>query len=185
MDDKAIMDLYWARSENAISETASKYGAYCYTIAYNILSSREDSEESVNDTYLAAWNTMPPKRPDHLAAFLGKMTRYISLDRWKKRSRVKRGGGEVPLCLEELENCVSGRESTEDAVIRKETLAGLNRFLDALPEAERKVFLCRYWYLDPIADIAERFGFTQSKTASMLHRTRGKLNKYLAKEGLL
>lgn len=185
MDDNAIIDLYWNRSETAISETASKYGAYCYTIAYNILSSREDSEESVNDTYLAAWNTMPPKRPDFLAAFLGKMTRYISLDRWKKRSRIKRGGGEVPLCLEELEGCVSGQESTEDSVIRKQMLAGLNRFLQNLPETERKVFLCRYWYLDPVADIAERFGFTQSKTTSMLHRIRGKLNKYLAKEGLL
>lgn len=185
MDDKAIIDLYWARSENAISETSAKYGGYCYTIAYNILSNREDSEESVNDTYLAAWNTMPPRRPSALAAFLGKMTRYISLDHWKKRSRLKRGGGEVDLCLDELEGCVSGQESTEDAAIRKETLSAVNRFLDSLPETERKVFLCRYWYLDPVADIAQRFGFTESKTASMLHRTRGKLNKFLAKEGLL
>ncbi|MBQ8621573.1 MAG: sigma-70 family RNA polymerase sigma factor [Oscillospiraceae bacterium] len=185
MDDKAILDLYWARSENAISETSAKYGAYCYTIAYNILSNREDSEESVNDTYLAAWNTMPPRRPSVLAAFLGKMTRYISLDRWKQRSRLKRGGGEVPLCLDELEECVSGGETAEDTLIRKEALASVNRFLDSLPETERKVFLCRYWYLDPVANIAQRFGFTESKTASMLHRTRGKLNNYLAKEGLL
>lgn len=184
MDDNGILDLYWARSENAISETAAKYGAYCYSIAFNILSNREDSEESVNDTYLAAWNTIPPRRPSVLAAFLGKMTRYISLDHWKKRSRLKRGGGEVDLCLEELEECVSGRESTEDAVLQKELLNGVNCFLDKLPETERKVFLCRYWYLDPVADIARRFGFTESKTLSMLHRTRGKLNTYLAKEGL-
>lgn len=182
MDDKAIMDLYWARSENAISETASKYGAYCYTIAYNILSNREDSEESVNDAYLAAWNTMPPKRPSRLAAYLGKITRYISLDRWKQRSRLKRGGGEVPLCLEELEGCLSGRESLEDSLIRKETLACVNRFLEELPETERKVFLCRYWYFDPVAQIAERFGFSQSKVLSMLHRTREKLGKFLTKE---
>lgn len=184
MDDKAIIDLYWTRSENAISETAAKYGGYCYTIAYNILSNREDSEESVNDTYLAAWNTMPPRRPSVLAAFLGKMTRYISLDHWKKRSRLKRGGGETELCLEELEGCISGTESIENEMIRKETLASVNKFLDTLPETERKVFLCRYWYLDPVADIAQRFGFTESKTASMLHRTRGKLQKYLTKEGL-
>lgn len=184
MDDKAIIDLYWTRSENAISETAAKYGGYCYTIAYNILSNREDSEESVNDTYLAAWNTMPPRRPSVLAAFLGKMTRYISLDHWKKRSRLKRGGGETELCLEELEGCISGTESIEYEMIRKETLASVNKFLDTLPETERKVFLCRYWYLDPVADIAQRFGFTESKTASMLHRTRGKLQKHLTKEGL-
>lgn len=182
MDDKGILDLYWSRSERAISETAGKYGAYCYTIANNILSSWEDAEESVNDTYLAAWNAMPPKRPSCLPAFLGKITRYISLDRWKQRSRLKRGGGEVTLCLEELEGCLSGKESLEDALIRKETLASVNRFLAALPETERKVFLCRYWYLDPVAQIAERFGFSQSKVHSMLHRTREKLGKHLKKE---
>ena len=184
MDDNAIMDLYWARSEKAISETAARYGNYCYAIAYNILSNREDSEESVNDTYLAAWNNMPPKRPSLLGAFLGKLTRYISLDRWKQRSRLKRGGGEVPLCLDELEDCVSGRESTEDDVIRKETIASVNRFLDSLSETERRIFLCRYWYLDSVDAIADRFGFSQSKTASILHRIRGKLNKQLEKEGL-
>lgn len=184
MDDNQIIDLYWARSENAIAETASKYGAYCHSIASNILNDPQDAEESVNDTYLAAWNTMPPKRPSLLAAFLGKITRYISLDRWKQRSRLKRGGGEVPLCLEELEDCVSGRESTEDAVLRKELLSGINCFLEKLPPMERKVFLCRYWYLDSVQEIAQRFGFSQSKTASMLHRIRGKLNRYLEKEGL-
>lgn len=184
MDDKAILDLYWTRSERAISETSAKYGGYCYAIAYNILSSREDAEESVNDAYLAAWNTMPPKRPAVLSAFLGKMTRFISLDRWKQRSRDKRGGGQVPLCLEELADCVCGQESVENDVLRKELLNAVNRFLEKLPEGERKVFLCRYWYLDPVEDIAARFGFTRSKTASMLRRTREKLTAYLTKEGL-
>lgn len=184
MEDKAILDLYWARAEKALSETAVKYGAYCYTIAYNILSNKEDSEESVNDTYLAAWNTMPPTRPASLSAFLGKMTRYISLDRWKQRSRRKRGGGEVAACLDELAECVSDSASLEDSLIRKETLASVNRFLGGLPEAERKVFVCRYWYADPVADIAAQFGFSQSKTASMLSRTRAKLNQHLIKEGL-
>jgi len=185
MDDKAILDLYWARSEKAISETDAKYGAYCFCIANNILNNQEDSEESVNDTYLAAWNSMPPKRPAILSAFLGKMTRYISLDHWKKCSRLKRGGGEVALCLEELENCVSGHESTEDKLIRKETIAALNRFLDTLSEAERKIFLCRYWYLEPVKDIAQRFSLSPNRTSVMLRRIRQKLNVFLAKEGLL
>ena len=185
MDDKAILDLYWSRSENAISETDSKYGAYCFTIAYNILNNREDSEESVSDTYLAAWNSMPPKRPAVLSAFLGKITRYLSLDRWKKRSRLKRGSGEIELCLEELQDCVSGQDSAEDTVIRKETLAAVNRFLSTLSETERKVFLCRYWYLDSVKDIAERFGFSPNRISVLLRRIRQKLNTYLTKEGLL
>lgn len=185
MDDKAILDLYWSRSEKAISETDAKYGAYCFYIAYNILNNREDSEESVSDTYLAAWNSMPPKRPAVLSAFLGKITRYISLDHWKKRSRLKRGGGEIDLCLEELQDCVSGQSSAEDAIIRKETLAAVNRFLSTLSETERKVFLCRYWYLDPVKDIAERFGFSPNRISVLLRRIRQKLNTHLAKEGLL
>lgn len=185
MDDKAILDLYWSRSENAISETDSKYGAYCFCIANNILNNREDSEESVSDTYLAAWNSMPPKRPAMLSAFLGKITRYISLDRWKKRSRLKRGGGEVELCLEELQECVSGQETTEDAVARKETIAAVNSFLTTLSETERKIFLCRYWYLDPVQEIADHFSLSPNRVSVMLRRTRQKLYGFLEKEGLL
>ena len=183
MEDGTIIELYWERSEDAITQTSVKYGGYCYSIAYNILFNKEDSEESVNDTYLAAWNTIPPRRPQILAAFLGKLTRYISLDRWRNRTAAKRGGGEVPLVLDELEECVSGEDSAEKAYLQKEFARELNRFLDHLPEVERKVFLCRYWYMDSIGDIAGRFGFSESKVASMLHRTRGKLRKMLEKEG--
>ena len=184
MEDHAIIELYWERSEDAISKTAAKYGGYCYTIAYNILSNNEDAEESVNDTWLAAWNTMPPRRPKLLAAFLGKMTRYISLDRWKNRTARKRGGGEVPLVLEELEECISGEDSVEKEYLQKEFAKSLNQFVENLPDVERKVFLCRYWYMDSIETIAERFGFSESKVASMLHRTRGKLRKMLEQEGI-
>ena len=184
MDDNKIIELYWNRSEKAISETATKYGGYCYTIAYNILSNSEDSEESVNDTWLAAWNTMPPKRPKLLAAFLGKMTRYISLDRWKNRIAAKRGGGAVPLVLEELEECISGEDSVEGEYLKKEFAMMMNQFMENLPETERKVFMCRYWYMDSIEDIAERFSFSESKVTSMLHRTRGKLRKMLEQEGI-
>jgi len=184
MEDHAIIELYWERSEDAISKTAAKYGGYCYTIAYNILSNNEDAEESVNDTWLAAWNTMPPRRPKLLAAFLGKMTRYISLDRWKNRTARKRGGGEVPLVLEELEECISGEDSVEKEYLQKEFAESLNQFVENLPDVERKVFLCRYWYMDSIETIAEHFGFSESKVASMLHRTRGKLRKMLEQEGI-
>lgn len=144
MDDNRIVDLYWKRSEQAITETSMKYGKYCYAIAYNILYNNEDSEESVNDTYLAAWNSMPPKRPDILSAFLGKITRYISIDRWKNRMALKRGGGEITLVLEELEECVSAKMSVEEEYLKKELLEDINQFLADLPETERKVFMYRY-----------------------------------------
>lgn len=183
MEDEQIVALYFDRSEQAILETDAKYGRYCYSIAYNILTNREDSEESVSDTYMAAWKTIPPRHPSVLATFLGKITRRLSIDRWRSRSAYKRGGGEIILALEELGECVSGEESPEQVYLRKEQAVAINRFLGNLPETERSVFLCRYWYLDPVADIAEYFGFTQSKVNSMLHRTRKKLRKALEKEG--
>ena len=183
MDDKSIIDLYLDRSEQAISETSVKYGKYCFSIAFNILSDKEDSEESVNDTYLAAWNNIPPRVPSILSTFLGKITRNISLNRWKSRRAYKRRGGEVPLALDELEECISTGERVEETFEKKELLRSMNRFLDALPDTERNLFVCRYWYLDPIHDIAQRFGFTESKVTSMLHRIRGKLRKHLEKEG--
>lgn len=185
MDDQAIVELYWTRSERALAETDAKYGAYCYSIAYNILTNREDAEESVSDAYLAAWSTIPPKRPVRLSTFLGKLTRRISIDRWRKRTADKRGGGETDLVLEELENCIAGNQNVESAYIRKELAAVINRFLDSLTQTERNVFLCRYWYLDSVADIASYFGFSQSKVASMLHRMRKKLRVQLEKEECL
>ncbi len=179
-----ILDLFFKRSEQAIVETDRKFGGYCYSIAYNILANREDSEESVSDTYMAAWNTIPPRRPKFFSAFLGKLTRHISIDRWRKRSAKKRGGGELILALEELDDCVDVH-STERDFQRKELIRTLNQFLMSLPETERNVFLCRYWYLDPVQKIAEYTGFSQSKVTSMLHRTRGKLRKTLNEEGLL
>lgn len=183
MDDDRIVALYWSRSEAAITETAAKYGSYLRSISFSILGSREDAQECVNDTYHDAWNAMPPHRPSVLSAFLGKITRRISIDRWRKRNAEKRGGGELPLALEELEECVSGSGSVEDEVQRKELEQLLDRFLDALPVTERRVFLRRYWYLDSVQSIAWQFGFSRSKTASMLHRTRAKLRALLEKEG--
>ena len=182
MENQGIIALFFERSEQAIEETDKKYGGYCYSIAYNILSNREDSEESVSDTYLSAWNTIPPRRPNFLSAFLAKMTRHISIDRWRKRSAKKRGGGEIILALEELEDCVDS-SSAETEYEKKELSRVLNQFLSSLPETERNVFLCRYWYLDSIQTISEVSGFSQSKVTSMLHRLRGKLRKKLSEEG--
>lgn len=183
MEDKEIIDLYLAREERAIQETDGKYGKYCFSIANNILESPEDSQECVSDTYLAAWNNIPPRLPAVLATFLGKITRNISLNRWRNRSAYKRGGGQVTLALEELEECLTTGESAEDKVMKKELLRSLNRFLGGLPDTERNIFVCRYWYLDSTEDIASRFGFSKSKVTSMLHRTRGKLRRHLEKEG--
>lgn len=185
MDDQGIIELYFARSEDAISETRTKYGRYCYSIAYNILTNNEDAEESVSDTYLTAWNAIPPRRPAILPAFLGKITRHNAINRWNARSAYKRGGGEMPLALEELEECVSDGLSVEERFAYKETLRVFRQFLTTLPETERNVFLRRYWCLDPVAGIAESFGFSESKVKSMLHRTRGKLHRTLEREGLL
>lgn len=184
MEDNQIIKLYFDRSEQAIKETDTKYGGYCYSIAYNILSNQEDAEESVSDTYLSAWNAMPPRRPTALAAFLGKITRNNSIDRWRKHRAFKRGEGQIEIALEELSECVSGTESAEDAAIRKEVLASLNRFLGTLKDTERSVFLCRYWYLDSTEEIAEKSGFSVSKVKSMLLRIRRRLYTQLKAEGL-
>lgn len=183
MDDKSIVDLYFSRDQEAITQTDKKYGHYCYRIAYNILTNREDAEESVSDTYVAAWRAIPPRRPSVLSTFLGKITRHIAIDRWRERNASKRGGGEVPLALEELQDCVAGMQNVEMDYERKEIINAYVKFLDALPATERRVFLCRYWYVDSVEAIADKFGFSQSKVKTMLHRTRAKLRKQLAEEG--
>lgn len=185
MDDRQIVDLYWARDESALRETAVKYGNYCRSIAYTILKDKQDAEESVNDTYLDAWNAMPPNRPSVLSAFLGKITRRISIDRRRARSAKKRGGDEITLALEELDECIHGSHDVELQIQRNELVSVIHRFISTLPETERRIFLLRYWYLESIQAIAARYGFTQSKVASMLHHIRGKLRKLLDKEGYI
>lgn len=185
MNDEEIIDLFWNRSEKAISETDARYGRYCHSIAFQILGNKEDAEECVSDAYLSAWNAIPPRRPAVLSVFLGRLTRQAAIDRWRTRSREKRGGGEIPLALEELAEVVGDAQSPETAVLEKELAFGVNRFLDGLPPMERGIFLCRYWYLDSVSDIAERTGFSPAKVASLLFRLRGKLKKQLMKEGLI
>ena len=183
MEDARIVALYWARDEKAIAESAVKYGAYCHAIARQILTSREDAEESVNDTWVGAWNSMPPHRPELLSAFLGKITRRISLKRRRDRSAEKRGGGQVELALDELGECVGA--AADEALEEIELARLIDAFLDALPDTEQRVFVCRYWYLDSIADISKRFGYSESKVKSMLYRIRGRLRVKLEQEGVI
>ena len=183
MEDSRIVDLYWQRDESAISETATKYGKYLHSISYQILADMDDADECVNDTYHAAWQAMPPHRPSVLSTFLGKITRRISIDLWRKNNADKRGKGEVFLALEELEECISGNDNVEDEVERQELQKKLNVFLKHLPDTERRVFMCRYWYMDSISDIVKQFGYSESKIKSMLYRTRKKLRTMLEKEG--
>lgn len=185
MDDLQIIDLYWKRSESAIAETDAKYGKFCYGLAMNALNNREDAEESVSDTYLATWNALPPNRPTYLMAFLGKLTRRIAIDRWRGLSAQKRGGGQIPLCLDELAECASTAPSIEEAAVSKEACAALNLLLDQLPQEERTIFVRRYFLMDPVADISRSFGYTEDKVRSMLGRTRKKLYTRLTKEGYL
>ena len=184
MDDGQIIDLYWARSETAISETANKYSKYCHAIAFNILHSNEDSEECVNDTYMRAWDAMPPKRPNRLSTFLGKITRNLSLNKYEKYAAEKRGCGQVPLALDELQDCVPAAGNVEQTIEDAELIAIFNRFLAALPTDTRKVFMQRYWYLCPIKEIAEDYSFSESKVKMTLLRARNELKQILEKEGI-
>lgn len=185
MEDKEIIDLYFARSEDAIRETNQKYGPYCLRIANNILFNREDAEESVNDTYLSAWRSIPPTRPRLLQAFLGKITRHHALDRWRRSNSEKRGGGEVSVALDELEECIAGSSAAEDSIRKQEFQEAMNQFLEGLGETERKVFVSRYWYLRTVKYISEKTGLSESNVKTMLFRTREKLRKFLAEEDLL
>ena len=184
MEDHAIVDLYWSRNPEAIHQTGEKYGGYCGAIARNILADRRDAEECVNDTWLKAWNAMPENRPSLLAPFLGKITRNLAFTRWRAGHTEKRGKGELPLVLDELGECVSPADTLQ-AVEAAELEREVNRFLRALPERERNVFLRRYWFTEPLADIAKRYGMREATVRTSLFRSREKLRRYLRKEGLL
>ena len=184
MDDKQIVALYFDRNEQAIAETETKYGKYCYAIAIGVLSMHEDAEESVNDTWIDAWNSMPPHRPSILSTFLGKITRRIAIDKWRHRTAEKRGGGEIPLVLDELEDCIAHDSDVEKTLEKQRLEEVINRFVHKLPEKDQKVFLCRYFYMDSIESICRQFGFSESKVKSILHRTREKLRRVLREEEL-
>ena len=184
MNDREIVDLYWRRSEQAIKETIQKYGMYCHIIAYNILENTEDAEECVNDTWLSAWNSMPNNRPERLNPFLAKITRNHALTKIVRRTAKKRGGGEISLALEELDDCIPSGYDLEREIEDRELSRAIDRFIGQLPEEEQFVFISRYWFFATEREIAEKTGYSRSGVNAMLKRVRNKLRTYLIKEGL-
>ena len=185
MDDKQIIDLFLNRSEKAIAEVRKKFGRYCHYISYNILHNDEDAEGCVNDTFIKVWQSIPPNNPKHLAAFIGKITRNLSLDRYEKYNAKKRGGGQLESAFDELRDCLPGTDNTTniaDDIILKEAL---NKFLWSLPIQIRKIFIRRYWYMSTIKEISSDFNISESKTKMVLMRTRNSLKNFLEKEGIV
>lgn len=185
MDDQEIIQLYLARDQRALSATARKYGNYCAAIARNILGNQEDVEECVNDTYLKAWNSIPPTVPTMLSAFLARITRNLAFNKYKHDHVRKRGQGEVAVVLDELAECVSGSQNVEQEIDRRELVAAIQVFLDGLTAQKRNIFVCRYWYSDSISSIAKRYGMTENHVSVILNRTRFQLKTYLTERGYL
>lgn len=177
MEDFEIIGLYNKRDEQAIHESGIKYGRYCGKIAYNILQNREDSEECVNETWLKAWNSIPPSMPKILSAFLGRITRNLAIDRYRKNK-----GGETAVCLDELAEIVGNEETPEDKAISKDSI---NRFLAGLKQNQRRIFMLRYWHILPVSEIALRCNQTEGAVKMSLKRTRDALKKFLEEEKLL
>ncbi len=185
MHDRQIIELFYERSESAIPKTAERYGKYCYSIAYQILHNEQDSEECVNDTYLRAWNTIPPQKPNNLATFLGKITRNLALDKYKYYNREKRGSGHTMVALDELEECIPAIKDTEQIISDKELVDTLNLFLARLPLKKRKIFVRRYWYFSTINEIAKEYDISENNVKVILLRTRKELKRFLEKAGVV
>ncbi len=183
MEDKDIIDLYLSRDEQALEKTAEKYGHYLFTIAMNVLLSREDSEECVNDAYLSAWSSIPPNQPKLFSAYLANLVRNAAISLYRKKHSEKRIGSQYELSLEELSEVIPGQESVEKAVESAELSGIISRFLKTVGRDARNVFLLRYYYHDSVNEIAVSTGFTAAKVKVLLHRTRRKLKAELEKEG--
>ena len=183
MEDGQIVQLFRDRNELAIHESAAKYGAYCTSIAVNILGNPADAEECVNDTWLKAWNAIPPADPADLKTYLGKITRNLAADRSRAMHRTKRGGGELPAVLDELGDIASGRDDALSPLLAEELLEEIRRFLTALPPEKRVMFIRRYWYADSIAAIAERLSVSENRVSVTLNRIREKLRDHLNRKG--
>lgn len=184
MDDSRIIELYNLRDQQAISETKRKYGSYCYNIANRIVRNPEDAAECENDTYLRAWNAIPPAHPCPFAPFLGQIVRRLSLDRYRLNTALRRGGDEFPLSLSELEECIPDTRSIPEETEAKELSRIISDFLRKIPEEQCSVFLLRYWHFYSIKEISRKYGYSQSKVKMMLLRTREKLRAELEKEGV-
>lgn len=185
MDDKQIIALYWQRNDNAIAETDKKYGTYCLSVANNILGNREDSEECVNDTWLHAWNSMPPQKPASLKLFLARITRNLSINLYNAKKAKKRGGGEMTVLLDELSLCASAGGDVSREFEAKELERCINRFVRSLPKRECNIFVRRYFFAEPVSEIAKQYGMTDNHVSVALSRARQKLKKALEKEDFI
>jgi len=183
MKDAEIVELYWQRDENAIQETTKKYSAYLSKIANNILFNLEDTKECVNDTYLAAWNSMPENRPSNLSTYLGKITRQISIELFRRKTRQKRYASEYALSLSELEDCFADADTLEKVQDGKMLEEAINTFIHTLPADARKVFIGRYYFFDSVKSIAAYCRISESNVKTTLYRLRLSLKEYLVKEG--
>lgn len=186
MDDNQIIDLFWNRDETAIEQTVNRYGRYCRTIAYNILGNEEDVQECLNDTWLGAWNSIPPARPSCLSAFLAKITRNLAITRYRAGHALKRTGDRLSEPLEELGDCMSASVNNIEEEIDRRTLeSAINRYLETVSEKQRKIFVRRYFYMDSVAEIADLYELGQSDVKVTLLRMRRSLQKRLEDEGLM
>lgn len=183
MQDKEIVELYFLRDEQALNETESKYGRYLYKIAFGVLNDNSDSEESVNDTYLAAWNSIPPQRPAVLSTYLGKLTRRISIDIFRRKNSAKRKASQYALSLSELEDCVKSKENLEEKLENKDLGKAISNFLRTLSKERRTLFVGRYYFCDSLKDVARYTKMSESKVKTTLYRVRLELKDYLLKEG--
>ena len=183
MEDHEIIQQFWDRNEGAVREASRKFGNYCRSIAKSILNNHEDSEECVNEALMRAWESIPPQKPQSLCAFLGRITKNIALNRIKLSNSQKRGGGEVALVYEELEEIISDTKSVEDTMERKEMMSSISRFLRKSKDKDRQVFILRYWYCCSIPEIAQEVGLKEENVYVILSRTRTKLRDHLKKEG--
>ena len=183
MEDKEIVQLYLSRDERAVSETDMKYGKYCNRLALRILGDHQYAEEAVDDTWLKAWNSIPPTRPDSLKMYLAKITRNISFSRLRQECAVKRGGGEITLALDELDECIGTTNSPEEHLSAKELAESIQSLLLELSERERNIFVRRYFFVDSIESIALQYGVKESNVHMILTRVRKKLKKHLIQEG--
>ncbi len=183
MDDREIIRLFDERSEKAIEAISDKYGAYCHSIAKNILQNDEDAEECINDTYLRLWENVHEKKPANLKLFLAKIVRNLALNKYEEKKSQKRGGGAVTLALEEISELVSGETQTEAEVSYSELVQAINSFLRTANERDCAIFINRYFDFNSTAEIAESYGLRESNVLKILSRMREKLKKYLEKEG--
>lgn len=183
MEDKEIIRLFMNRSEDAVSECNKKFGAYCRTIAKNILGNNDDAEECVNDAYFTLWNLIPPNSPESLKAFAGKITHNIARNRFRKRFAQKRGGGNFETAFSEFEECITDKISLEETVETKEITKCIEKFLYSQPLEKRNIFIRRYWYMFSVSEISKTYGISESKVKSILFRMRKELKNELEKEG--